>query len=301
MKILCATDLLPRCESAMDRAGMLAEQLGADLSLLHVVAPTELRGPLELGLQNAGARLKARARAPLWKHGSPPNVRVPAGNPARILIETSIELNAGLVVMGIPGNQSVRDALGGKTAQRALSALKCPVLFVRGAPQENYRHVLLALDSSKASASAVRAAEALVLKDDVRASVVHAYRPLHKSMHASVGFAVDSVSYAEAWKREATAGLRALLEQTSSDVSRYEFNLVGVPTTAVVHNVIDGLKPDLLVLGTHGYGQLQRALAGTVASRILTTTECDVLVVPEGAAIRVPQRERAGMGNHASA
>ena len=39
MKILCATDLLPKSESAIDRAGMLSDLLNADLSLLHVVMP----------------------------------------------------------------------------------------------------------------------------------------------------------------------------------------------------------------------------------------------------------------------
>ncbi len=301
MKMLCATDLLPQSEAALDRAGMLAEQLDADLSLLHVVAPPAQGQPLEMVLQSPGGQLKARARAPLWKHDRPPYVWVRTGKPARTIIETANALRPGLVVLGMPRNRSVRDALGGKTAQRVLSALRCPVLFVRQPPQEDYRHVLLALDTSKASASAVRSAEALFLKDGVRASVVHAYRPLYKSMHASDGFAVDSVSYAKAWKREATAGLCALLKQAGADASRYELNLVNATTTSVVHNVIDRLKPDLLVLGTRGYGQLRRALAGTVANRILTTTESDVLVVPEEAAVRVPQRERVNAGDHASA
>jgi universal stress protein E len=38
MKILCATDLLSKSDSAIDRAGMLVDQLEADLLLLHVVS-----------------------------------------------------------------------------------------------------------------------------------------------------------------------------------------------------------------------------------------------------------------------
>jgi hypothetical protein len=42
-RLLCATDLLPASESAVDRAGVLAQELNARLSLLHVVSPTGSR------------------------------------------------------------------------------------------------------------------------------------------------------------------------------------------------------------------------------------------------------------------
>ena len=38
MKILCATDLTLKSDAAVDRAGVLASQLDAELVLLHVVA-----------------------------------------------------------------------------------------------------------------------------------------------------------------------------------------------------------------------------------------------------------------------
>lgn len=60
MKILCATDLLSKSESAIDRAGMVAEHLGADLSLLHVVA-AESGQRLEHDVLRASRRLKGRA------------------------------------------------------------------------------------------------------------------------------------------------------------------------------------------------------------------------------------------------
>ncbi|HEU0298701.1 MAG TPA: universal stress protein, partial [Longimicrobium sp.] len=37
---------------------------------------------------------------------------------------------------------------------------------------------------------------------------------------------------------------------------------------------------DLAVLGTHGYGALQRALIGSVASAVARTAPCPVLLVP---------------------
>jgi nucleotide-binding universal stress UspA family protein len=40
---------------------------------------------------------------------------------------------------------------------------------------------------------------------------------------------------------------------------------------------------DLLVLGTRGHGRIRRALLGSTAHEVLRETECDVLLVPEGA------------------
>ncbi len=47
MRILVATDLLSKSEVAIERAGMMADRLMADLSLLNVVAPSVSERALE--------------------------------------------------------------------------------------------------------------------------------------------------------------------------------------------------------------------------------------------------------------
>jgi hypothetical protein len=54
------------------------------------------------------------------------------------------------------------------------------------------------------------------------------------------------------------------------------------PVTAIL-SADSTLKPDLVVLGTRGYGRFRRALLGSVAAEVMHTLQCDVLLVPERA------------------
>jgi nucleotide-binding universal stress UspA family protein len=42
------------------------------------------------------------------------------------------------------------------------------------------------------------------------------------------------------------------------------------------------MRPDLIVIGTHGRSTVARALVGSVAESLLRTVETDVLAVPPG-------------------
>jgi nucleotide-binding universal stress UspA family protein len=283
MRILCGTDLLPKSDSALDRAGMLAKQLGAALTLLHVVPLTESERMLEQDIERARERLDSLARPPLWRHGRAPRVCVRTGRAARVLIDTATELGADLIVLGTHRRRLVGDALAGTIAQRLLSELRCPVLSVRRMPWHAYRNVLFALNHSKASANAVRAAEELVLAESTRASVVHAYRPPYEEMVTLGGVAWPVAdAYLEGGRKEhARASLHDLLERASSDPSRYELILENATPATAVQHVVSRLKPDLLVVGTRGRGRWNRALLGSVASQILSRAKLDVLAVPD--------------------
>jgi universal stress protein E len=285
--------LLPKSESAIERARLLAEELNAELSLLHVVTPRESDRMLEQDLQRASLQLKSRARPPLWREGPAPNVFVRAGGPAGILIETAKDMHADVIVLGTHRKRSARDALAGTIVERVLSEHQCPVLIVKRMPEDAYRNILLALDRSASSASALRAAEALLVKDPVQATIVHAFEPPYEQMMNHVGIATEAIAmYTASWKREATNALRDILKQASSDFSRYELILQEARPAAAIQKVAKRVNPDLLVLGTRGHGRIRRALLGSTANRILATARTDVLVVPDGSQETTARRRR---------
>ena len=283
MRILCATDLLAKSEAAIERAGLLSTQLKADVELLHVVSPAESQQALEQTLQTAFERTRSRAEPLLWRTHRPAIAAVRVGNPARIIVDMATRSRARLLVLGPHRKRPLRDALEGTIAEKALATKSFPVLVVRDEAQRPYRRVLLALDLSEASVSAIRAAESLVLTPDVDATVVHAQRAPYQWMLQYADIGPNSVArYADHWRVEANRAVRELLTYESGNSARYHIHIEQKPAAAGILHAVERYSPDLLVMGTHGGGRLRRALVGSVASRVLHDTRCDVLIVPEG-------------------
>lgn len=282
-KLLCATDLLPKSEPALDRAGLLAQHLNAELSLLHVVSPATSERNLEQALQLANAKLKARAEPPLWLHGPPPQYAVRTGNPARLLLDSIARHSVDMLVVGPHRKRGMRDVLEGTIAEKVLSTRQCPLLIVQQPATESYKNVLIALDVGDESIAVVRAAEALVLNSSAQAMVMHVCEPPYQGMMRSAGVATQEVlSYVEHSRREAAETMRELLKRASQDHSRYGVVIAEHHPASAIRHAIEMYQPDLLVMGTSGGGRVRRALIGSVANRIMEVAACDVLVVPRG-------------------
>lgn len=317
MKLLCATDLKPKSEAAVDRAYQLAHALNSSLTLVHVVPTVAAdEGTLEQRLLSASSRMAQRAR-----HAVARNTRrddsqivrdedsqsarnddsqrekggdvraelvVRCGRPANVVGEEAE--HAALIVIG-PHEPAAVDALRGTLSEKLLSDARCPVLVVRRPASEPYRQVLLAVDGSRATGAVVRAAERLPVAPDAGFAVVHAHEPPYEAMMNTVGVGNLSVaSYASASMSQAATQIRAQLRIHSLDWRRYRVMLMDARPVAAIRQAMLETRPDLLVLGTRGHGRFRRALLGSTALEVLGSVDCDVLVVPEAMLRAVPRR-----------
>jgi universal stress protein E len=279
MRILCATDLLPKSEAAIVRAGVLAERLGADLSLLHVVEPAQGEKALEQELQRATHDMKARAGAWVW--GQAPNVMIRAGQPARHVAETIEEIGAGLAVLGPHRRRVPGDTLSRTIAEKVLSLGNTPLLIAKRQSGEEYRRALIALDQSDISAAILGAVESFFLAKNTDAVIVHAYEPHYEGMLTFAGVAEEAVrQYERKWTDEIEISVRDLLKRHSQDFTRYSIVLEQSRPVPAILRAAERIHPDLIVMGTRGHGRLRRALLGSVSNRVLHEAPCDVLVVP---------------------
>jgi len=277
MKLLCATDLLPKSDAAVDRAYQLRDALNSRLSLLHVVTPGGAeKGTLEQRLLAASSRLAMRAR-----HSGPGvELAVLSGRPAGIAAEQA--RNASLAIIGPHHPGALMDALRGTFVERLLSDARCPVLVARRAGRESYRKILLAIDGSPASRQVIHAAEGLPIGPNGEFAVVHSHEPPYEAMMTSVGAGNLSVArYASASLSQAAANVHAELQRHSRHPHRYRVLLMDARPGTAIRQAIQETGAELLVLGTRGHGRFRRALLGSTAHEVLNTTDCDVLLVPD--------------------
>ena len=284
MKLLCATDLLPKSDAAVDRAYQLRDALNARLTLLHVVAPGGAeKGTLEQRLLAASSRLAMRAR-----HAGPGvELVVLCGRPASVAADEA--RNAALAIVGPHHPAALMDTLRGTFVERLLSDARCPVLVVRRAGREMYRRFLLALDGSPTTANMVRMAERLPVAPDAALAVVHAHEPPYEAMMSSVGAGNMSVArYASASLSQAAEVIHAELSKDSRYPQRYRVMLMDARPATAIRRAIQETRSELLVIGTRGQGRFRRALLGSTAHEVLNTTDCDVLLVPESGVRATP-------------
>jgi nucleotide-binding universal stress UspA family protein len=121
---------------AVIAGGQLAAELGACVTLLHVVMPpsappTEF-GPVPEGVDvlcHRGIRLLARASR-LLPEGVRPDLALREGAPPAQIVELVRERGADLIVMGTRGLGRIARLLLGSTAEAVIRGAPCPVITV---------------------------------------------------------------------------------------------------------------------------------------------------------------------------
>jgi len=141
-RILVPTDFSAGSERAWAIARQLAERLGAELILFHVVveAPLFSEGPFTMEHARSvfsKAREWADTTLGEWTaaataSGLRARSIVGTGAPTKEIIATAGLEHADLIVMGTQGRGGLDRALLGSVAERVLRLAPCPVLTVRG-------------------------------------------------------------------------------------------------------------------------------------------------------------------------
>jgi nucleotide-binding universal stress UspA family protein len=292
--LLSATDLSEPSRHTAERAAMLAQQIGAKLELVHTLDKNELNELLRL-LSEKGEelqeRIRSQARESLSQLAS--NINEQFGIRAGChLVEGKVletiaaqvdALNANLLIVGARGTGFIRDQLLGATAERLQRITQCPVLTVKQPPRKPYQSVIVPMDFSPWSLSALRLALEIAPKSEL--ILLHAYEVPFEAKMRKAGEKEEAIrSYRNKVHEEADARLH----QTVVDAGITTENWRSI----VIHgNAVDRIREqeeeqgaDLIVLGKHGlgvgFGVAEEFLLGSNTRQILIHARCDVLVAP---------------------
>jgi nucleotide-binding universal stress UspA family protein len=280
MSILVAVDLSERLDIAISRAAAIARQLKATLRLIHVV-DSDLADTISAQVVEA-ARGTITAR--LAKLGIEAHVDVRAGHLRSDVAQYAFDCSARLLVVG--DHDARKDgffSFGETSAARIMRSSPIPVLVVRTASAEPYRDVVVGVDFSIYSRSAIRHAREFA--PAAKLHLVHAYVVPFRSRLGSPEY----VAELEATAQRSLAGFlardmqtileRADLGPVKPDMVEQEC-LCGMPYPVIIA-AVQRHQADLVVVGTHGAGGVERAIWGSVATALIQSPPCDLMIVHE--------------------
>jgi universal stress protein A len=141
--ILVPVDLSELSEKALLYAAELAEKLGADLTVLYVVAepaavlpdmmmPVPVAAPDMDELQASGKQALADLLAAKNLTRLNPTAEVRVGSASEEILAAATEDKADLMVIGTHGRTGLKHLLLGSVAEEVVRKASCPVLTVRG-------------------------------------------------------------------------------------------------------------------------------------------------------------------------
>lgn len=282
--IVVGVDDTPESRAALELAGRLAAEAPAPLVAVYAIPDLWLAGGLDEvppllpavreTLMHDSRKLIERIVASVVPASVKAKVEVRAGAAALTIADVARERKAELVVLGGREHGPLARGLGRSTAHYLVRTLDVPVL-VAGRPPMPVSRVLVAVDGSSATAPTIKAAERFAKALGARMRIVFVIEPL-RLMYIPVA-PFDEKSWEE---RMRTAFERSLAPLAAS-VPEEQVVRRG-PAAETIADEVASWHADLLVVGSHGKGWVDRMLVGSTTERLMAALPTSVVVVPTG-------------------
>ena len=279
-RILCATDSSARSTAALQRAGSLARQTGARLTLLHVIDTRQPERVARMQANRAYVELLSQADRAFGSAAGFIDVAVRRGNVLEVIATSAREWDADLIVVAAPKSRRL-ESIVGTTAERLVRTAKRPVLVVRREVKGGYRNVAIAADLSSASLLMIRTAVRLGALERASATVVHAVQPSYEGMMKTAGLDESTIGlYQRSSQEYARQRLQTMIADAGLPLESTRLIVRSEPPAVAIRAVLEYERPELLAIGASRWFLFKRLLIGSVADRLLRAAQCDVLVVP---------------------
>lgn len=206
------------------------------------------------------------------------------GDPVEVITNRVVETLPDMIIMGARGMSNVRSWLLGSVSRGVLSRTSTPILLLRGTPPEAVKpmKVGIAVDGSEYGA---RAAQFIVDHPEIFGTVeLHLIYVTDNISNAVVPSMVatnrTSVEenlkiYAQPWQEHAAA-TEALFKDNGIPYIRA--CLAGSPGEEIA-GYAEMQNLDLLVMGSHGYGNFSSLFLGSTTLRVGALCEKPLLII----------------------
>ena len=267
--ILLATDLGPRCDRALMRAVSLASRWRANLHMLLVIEPGERPTWEDDDIVDRATNEVAGIVGELpidWR------VLVRRGPVDEAVLEVTRETGSQIVLVGMAVNEFLGRARPGRLVDILLRRSPVPILMVKKARVEEYRHIVAPTDFSAVSEWAILKAMSLFPASSL--SILHAYQiPFAGFLGQDNAKGIRDAATAE------TLAFVHRLGEKLDFASPPSVHLEQGNPEVLLRSLTRSGGVDLTVVGAHPTWDMQRH-AGDLAGRLLMASASDVLAVP---------------------
>jgi nucleotide-binding universal stress UspA family protein len=289
-RILCPVDFSDLSRHALAHAAVLARWYEAELVTLYATPLAPDVPPLPMRMSSVLAPFDARAMAgelqafagPVTEGVARVQKIVRPGAAALVILDCARELEADLLVLGTHGRTGFERLMLGSVTEKVVRKAACPVLTIpRGAEARPDRplfpRVLCGVDFAESSARALRYALSLAEEAEGRLSLLHVVEWLPEE--PLPGAHGDAQLFQESLVTEARRRLAELVPREARDWCEVETSVrCGKPYQEILRAAaVD--RAELIVLGVHGHGVIDRMLFGSTTQQVVRQALCPVLTV----------------------
>ena len=279
MRILVATAGEPDSDGALRVAGELSRLRGAEVLAVGVSTPFPHNVGLMASLKQPVA-LDEEARQSVLTDMRRQLTRIPdsakwakravIGWPVETINDFANSWHASLIVLGIGRHRRIDRLFGTETAIHVMRHAKHPVLAVAARALGLPTRAIVALDFTPASLAAAELAARLLAPGG---TMYAAHASSFGGMPAHAGDLVDLYRSGAAAKM--TDAVKFLRRRTRRQIE--PLMLEGEPGEAII-TAARRNRCDLVALGGHEQGLMDRILIGSVRTRVLRSVTCSVLI-----------------------
>ncbi len=279
---------------AFDLALHIAKAEGSKLSICSVADPSAIYGTLEPlviveraldQIHDNAQRVVDEAAAKAAAAGVPAQGCVLEGDPAYEIVLYAGKIGADAIVIGTHGRSGLRRLLMGSVAEGVLRHSTAPVIVARegarvGEPagKSDVEKILVPDDGSETSVRALDIATDFAASTNAELVICHVVNLADVALLSGgeaqlmPGCLLELESNAKAILNEAITRVGSRVRATCRCAE-------GEPI-AEIERLIAEIRPDFIVMGSHGRGGLGRVVMGSVAEGVVRAAPVPVMVVP---------------------
>lgn len=228
----------------------------------------------ERAMREEGERVMRTAASLLPLNAGPVSKIIEVGKPIDVILSMVEREHIDLIVVGARGVGALRELMLGSVSHRVVTHAACSVLIV-GAPFRAVRHMILAVDGTEETQTAVRFLQQRPFKEAGDITVLTVIPYAHPAW--PVGAVIP-----EPWQKEVLADARRFAEGVASTLTGMGYRAKGIAAEgAPASHILEAAateQADLIILGSRHRG-LRRVMMGSVSHAVLHRSPCSVLIL----------------------